>query len=117
MVTTAVWQAEGGGVASCAEGGGSGNDDWSTAKSGGGCDCWHGLSGQVWGSRRTTFWRRSAGFQVAYGILAEVEEHPFDVVKMLFMDWRNLHLDNNLEIKGRNSKIPHFPLRDALFVQ
>ncbi|KAJ0809036.1 Lycopene beta cyclase, chloroplastic/chromoplastic [Helianthus annuus] len=48
------------------------------------------------------------GYQVAYGILAEVEEHPFDVDKMLFMDWRDSHLENNLEIKERNSKIPTF---------
>lgn len=48
------------------------------------------------------------GYQVAYGILAEVEEHPFDVDKMLFMDWRDSHLNNNLEIKERNSKIPTF---------
>nr|POF17244.1 lycopene beta cyclase, chloroplastic/chromoplastic [Quercus suber] len=26
------------------------------------------------------------GYRVAYGILAEVEEHPFDVNKMVFMD-------------------------------
>ena len=26
------------------------------------------------------------GYRVAYGILAEVEEHPFDVDKMVFMD-------------------------------
>ncbi|KAK1428887.1 hypothetical protein QVD17_17727 [Tagetes erecta] len=48
------------------------------------------------------------GYQVAYGILAEVEEHPFDVDKMLFMDWRDSHLDQNLEIKARNSRIPTF---------
>ncbi|CAN0890593.1 Lycopene beta cyclase, chloroplastic/chromoplastic [Linum grandiflorum] len=48
------------------------------------------------------------GYQVAYGILAEVEEHPFDVDKMLFMDWRDSHLDGNPELKERNSKIPTF---------
>ena len=48
------------------------------------------------------------GYQVAYGILAEVEEHPFDVDKMLFMDWRDSHLDNDLKLKERNSKIPTF---------
>ncbi len=48
------------------------------------------------------------GYQVAYGILAEVEEHPFDVDKMLFMDWRDSHLNNNLELKERNRKIPTF---------
>ncbi|KAL3569011.1 hypothetical protein D5086_028901 [Populus alba] len=48
------------------------------------------------------------GYQVAYGILAEVEEHPFDVDKMVFMDWRDSHLNNNLELKESNSKIPTF---------
>jgi lycopene beta-cyclase len=28
------------------------------------------------------------GYQAAYGILAEVEEHPFPLNEMLFMDWR-----------------------------
>ncbi|KAL7169168.1 hypothetical protein ACSBR2_034248 [Camellia fascicularis] len=48
------------------------------------------------------------GYHVAYGILAEVEEHPFDVNKMVFMDWRDSHLNNNMELKERNSKIPTF---------
>ncbi|CAN4109171.1 unnamed protein product [Withania somnifera] len=48
------------------------------------------------------------GYQVAYGILAEVEEHPFDTSKMLFMDWRDSHLNNNMELKERNRKVPTF---------
>lgn len=48
------------------------------------------------------------GYQVAYGILAEVEEHPFDVNKMVFMDWRDSHLNNNLVLKERNRRIPTF---------
>ncbi|KAH0972378.1 hypothetical protein GBA52_024534 [Prunus armeniaca] len=48
------------------------------------------------------------GYQVAYGILAEVEEHPFDVDKMVFMDWRDSHLNNNIELKERNARIPTF---------
>nr|CAD70565.1 lycopene cyclase [Bixa orellana] len=48
------------------------------------------------------------GYQVAYGIMAEVEEHPFDLDKMLFMDWRDSHLKQNLELKERNSRIPTF---------
>lgn len=48
------------------------------------------------------------GYQVAYGILAEVEEHPFDVDKMVFMDWRDSHLTSNLELKEGNRKIPTF---------
>ncbi|KAI9121602.1 hypothetical protein K1719_008635 [Acacia pycnantha] len=48
------------------------------------------------------------GYQVAYGILAEVDEHPFDVDKMVFMDWRDSHLDGNVELKERNRRIPTF---------
>lgn len=48
------------------------------------------------------------GYQVAYGILAEVEEHPFDVDKMVFMDWRDSHLKGNMDLKERNSRIPTF---------
>lgn len=48
------------------------------------------------------------GYQVAYGILAEVEEHPFDVDKMLFMDWRDSHLSKDKELKQRNERIPTF---------
>nr|AMW89370.1 lycopene beta-cyclase [Strelitzia reginae] len=48
------------------------------------------------------------GYQVAYGILAEVEEHPFDLDKMVFMDWRDSHLKDGTELKERNSRIPTF---------
>ncbi|OAY65741.1 lycopene beta cyclase, chloroplastic [Ananas comosus] len=48
------------------------------------------------------------GYQVAYGILAEVEEHPFDLDKMLFMDWRDSHLASGSELKRRNERIPTF---------
>ncbi|XP_010558132.1 PREDICTED: lycopene beta cyclase, chloroplastic-like [Tarenaya hassleriana] len=48
------------------------------------------------------------GYQVAYGILAEVDGHPFDVDKMLFMDWRDSHLENSRELKERNRKLPTF---------
>nr|BAD02729.1 putative lycopene beta cyclase [Cryptomeria japonica]BAD02732.1 putative lycopene beta cyclase [Cryptomeria japonica]BAD02736.1 putative lycopene beta cyclase [Cryptomeria japonica]BAD02737.1 putative lycopene beta cyclase [Cryptomeria japonica]BAD02759.1 putative lycopene beta cyclase [Cryptomeria japonica] len=48
------------------------------------------------------------GYQVAYGILAEVDEHPFDVDKMVFMDWRDDHLINEPELKANNAKIPTF---------
>ncbi|KAF6142884.1 hypothetical protein GIB67_022763 [Kingdonia uniflora] len=48
------------------------------------------------------------GYQVAYGIVAEVEEHPFDLDKMVFMDWRDAHLNGNEELKEKNSKIPTF---------
>ena len=48
------------------------------------------------------------GYRVAYGILAEVEEHPFDVDKMVFMDQRDSNLNNNVELKERNCRIPTF---------
>lgn len=48
------------------------------------------------------------GYQVAYGILAEVDEHPFDIDKMLFMDWRDSHLPEGSAIKERNSRVPTF---------
>ncbi|KAK9671158.1 hypothetical protein RND81_12G010300 [Saponaria officinalis] len=48
------------------------------------------------------------GYQVAYGIVAEVEEHPFDVDKMVFMDWRDSHLEKFPELKMKNEKIPTF---------
>ncbi|XP_010273228.1 PREDICTED: lycopene beta cyclase, chloroplastic/chromoplastic [Nelumbo nucifera] len=48
------------------------------------------------------------GYQVAYGILAEVEEHPFDLDKMVFMDWRDSHLNDKKELKEKNSQVPTF---------
>lgn len=48
------------------------------------------------------------GYQVAYGILAEVEEHPFELDRMVFMDWRDSHLDHNPELKRRNAALPTF---------
>lgn len=48
------------------------------------------------------------GYQIAYGIVAEVDSHPFDVDKMVFMDWRDSHLKNNPELKSNNKKLPTF---------
>ncbi|KAF2308181.1 hypothetical protein GH714_036465 [Hevea brasiliensis] len=55
------------------------------------------------------------GYQVAYGILAEVEEHPFDIDKMVFMDWRDSHLDNNLEDRDYDKGYSSFGLHDQQF--
>lgn len=44
------------------------------------------------------------GYQGAYGITVNVESHPFDVDKMLFMDWRDNHLDGYPELKESNSR-------------
>eukprot|EP00253_Pinus_taeda_P007888 PITA_07888 len=48
------------------------------------------------------------GYQVAYGILAEVDGHPFDVDKMVFMDCRDSHLSNEAVLRSNNKKIPTF---------
>ena len=31
------------------------------------------------------------GYQAAYGMMVEVESHPFELDTMLFMDWRDDH--------------------------
>ena len=49
------------------------------------------------------------GYQVAYGIVTEVEEHPFDVNKMIFTDWRDSHLNGNTDLKKKETvKSLHF---------
>uniref|UniRef100_A0A0C9QVY0 lycopene beta-cyclase n=1 Tax=Wollemia nobilis TaxID=56998 RepID=A0A0C9QVY0_9CONI len=48
------------------------------------------------------------GYQVAYGIFAEVDGHPFDVDKMVFMDWRDDHLRNDPILRGNNERTPTF---------
>lgn len=46
------------------------------------------------------------GYQGAYGIIAEVESHPFALDTMLFMDWRDEHLTG--AAKEANAKLPTF---------
>lgn len=48
------------------------------------------------------------GYQGAYGIVAEVESHPFDLDSMLFMDWRDDHLDDFPALKASNDRLPTF---------
>jgi len=48
------------------------------------------------------------GYQGAYGIMAEVESHPFDLDTMLFMDWRDDHLAGHPEVSRRNQDLPTF---------
>jgi lycopene beta-cyclase len=48
------------------------------------------------------------GYQGAYGIVAEVESHPFDIDTMLFMDWRDNHLEGTPDVQARNAKLPTF---------
>ncbi|KAK6936235.1 hypothetical protein RJ641_033265 [Dillenia turbinata] len=52
--------------------------------------------------------RRNAGFQIAHGILAEVESHPFDLDKMVLMDWRDSHLGNEPYLRANNTRLPTF---------
>ncbi|CAK9322252.1 unnamed protein product [Citrullus colocynthis] len=51
---------------------------------------------------------RNCGFQIAHGILAEVEHHPFDLNKMVLMDWRDTHLGNEPYLRQDNKKSPTF---------
>lgn len=48
------------------------------------------------------------GYQGAYGILCEVESHPFDEDKMLFMDWRDDHTADEPDMRRRNHALPTF---------
>lgn len=52
--------------------------------------------------------RRNHGYQIAHGILAEVESHPFDLDKMVLMDWRDTHLGNEPYLRASNSRFPTF---------
>lgn len=51
---------------------------------------------------------RNHGYQIAHGILAEVDEHPFDLDKMMLMDWRDSHLGNEPYLRANNSRFPTF---------
>jgi capsanthin/capsorubin synthase len=51
---------------------------------------------------------RNHGYQIAHGILAEVDGHPFDLDKMVLMDWRDSHLGNEPYLRASNSRFPTF---------
>lgn len=51
---------------------------------------------------------RNPGYQIAHGILAEVDGHPYDLDKMVLMDWRDSHLGNEPDLRSSNSKLPTF---------
>ncbi|KAJ7981193.1 Lycopene beta-cyclase [Quillaja saponaria] len=51
---------------------------------------------------------RNHGYQIAHGILAEVDDHPFDLDKMVLMDWRDSHLGNEPYLRVSNSRFPTF---------
>jgi lycopene cyclase-like protein len=46
------------------------------------------------------------GYQAAFGIVCDVESHPFPLDTMLFMDWRDDHLDD--AYKSVNDILPTF---------
>ncbi|KAH7423582.1 hypothetical protein KP509_12G062100 [Ceratopteris richardii] len=48
------------------------------------------------------------GYQIAYGIVAEVDCHPYDVNKMVFMDWRDSHLEKGTALEKNNRQLPTF---------
>lgn len=48
------------------------------------------------------------GYQGAYGIVCEVESHPFEVDTMLFMDWRDDHTQPFADMKASNEALPTF---------
>ncbi|XP_057956555.1 capsanthin/capsorubin synthase, chromoplastic-like [Malania oleifera] len=51
---------------------------------------------------------RNHGYQIAHGILVEVDNHPFDLDKMVLMDWRDSHLGNEPYLRTDNSRFPTF---------
>ncbi|KAH0659592.1 hypothetical protein KY289_028340 [Solanum tuberosum] len=51
---------------------------------------------------------RNHGYQIAHGVLVEVDNHPFDLDKMVLMDWRDSHLGNEPYLRVNNSKEPTF---------
>ncbi|KAI5056149.1 hypothetical protein GOP47_0029670 [Adiantum capillus-veneris] len=48
------------------------------------------------------------GYQIAYGIVAEVDCHPYDVNQMVFMDWRDSHLRQDPVTRRSNEQLPTF---------
>ncbi|KAK1264231.1 Capsanthin/capsorubin synthase, chromoplast [Acorus gramineus] len=48
------------------------------------------------------------GYQIAHGVLAEVEAHPFALDEMVLMDWRDAHLGCEPDMRARNDAHPTF---------
>uniref|UniRef100_A0A7S0RHM7 lycopene beta-cyclase n=1 Tax=Chlamydomonas leiostraca TaxID=1034604 RepID=A0A7S0RHM7_9CHLO len=48
------------------------------------------------------------GYQGAYGIICEVESHPFEIDTMLFMDWRDDHTEPFPVMRRENQALPTF---------
>uniref|UniRef100_A0A5B7AP73 Putative neoxanthin synthase n=1 Tax=Davidia involucrata TaxID=16924 RepID=A0A5B7AP73_DAVIN len=51
---------------------------------------------------------KNHGYQIAHGILVEVDSHPYDLDKMVLMDWRDSHLGNEPFLRSSNSRFPTF---------
>ena len=51
--------------------------------------------------------------QAAYGIIAEVDQHPVDLDTILFMDWRDDHFDSLPDMKADN-ECALLPLQQAV---
>ena len=52
--------------------------------------------------------RFDPGYQGAYGIMVDVDSHPFALDTMLFMDWRDEHLAGEPGMRERNRRLPTF---------
>lgn len=52
--------------------------------------------------------KRDHGYQIAHGILAEVDSHPFHPDRMVLMDWRDEHMGNDPYLRQTNRKTPTF---------
>ncbi|CAI5966813.1 unnamed protein product [Closterium sp. NIES-64] len=48
------------------------------------------------------------GYQAAWGIVAEVDSHPFALDQMVFMDWRDSHLAPGTPMQKSNADLPTF---------
>ncbi|CAI7909931.1 unnamed protein product, partial [Closterium sp. NIES-54] len=48
------------------------------------------------------------GYQAAWGIVAEVDSHPFELDQMVFMDWRDSHLAPGTPMHKSNADLPTF---------
>lgn len=50
----------------------------------------------------------SASLKSVVLLVADVESHPFDLNTMVFMDWRDSHLDSHPDLKAKNDILPTF---------
>ena len=60
------------------------------------------MAGVLWGVLGGLAEPAAVPMQGAYGIMAEVESHPFATDAMLFMDWRDDHTSSDLEMQESN---------------